>query len=199
MVINATLSNSNSSWSVVQVDFTDCQVFELKLFLCCWCCRRCCCCCHTIIWEIIWDFPWEWIWLINPRDHILCCPFLQFYVSWNACTVENTFGSLLSICWLTNFYLHCCRVLIWVKDAQESKATTTYLPIFKYLAWSAPFVTSYEVVRKLGSFRLTAPAAVLGHLGAISLKNLTKHKEVRKLEKELIRPFGWKPSLWLQA
>ena len=37
-------------------------------------------------------------------------------------------------------------------------------------------------------FRLTAPAAVLGHLGAISLKNLTKRKEVMKLEKELIRP-----------
>ena len=28
-------------------------------------------------------------------------------------------------------------------------------------------------------FRLTAPAAVQGHLGAISLKNLTKRKEVR--------------------
>ena len=28
--------------------------------------------------------------------------------------------------------------------------------------------------------RLTAPAAVLGHLGAISLKNLTKCEEVRK-------------------
>ena len=28
--------------------------------------------------------------------------------------------------------------------------------------------------------RLTAPAAVLGHLGAISLKILTKRKEVRK-------------------
>ena len=37
-------------------------------------------------------------------------------------------------------------------------------------------------------FKLTAPAAVLGHLGVISLKNLTKCKEVRKLEKELIRP-----------
>ena len=35
---------------------------------------------------------------------------------------------------------------------------------------------------------LIAPAAVLGHLGAISLKNLTKRKEIRKLEKELIRP-----------
>ena len=37
-------------------------------------------------------------------------------------------------------------------------------------------------------FRLIVPAAVLGHLGAISLKNITKRKEVRKLEKELIRP-----------
>ena len=27
----------------------------------------------------------------------------------------------------------------------------------------------------------------MGHLGAISLKNLAKHEEVRKLEKELIR------------
>ena len=36
-------------------------------------------------------------------------------------------------------------------------------------------------------FRLTAPAAMLGLLGAISLKNLTKWKEGRKLEKELIR------------
>ena len=42
---------------------------------------------------------------------------------------------------------------------------------------------SCEVVRKLGSFRLTAPAAVLGHLGAISLKLpnfLTTSKDVTK-------------------
>ena len=39
------------------------------------------------------------------------------------------------------------------------------------------FLTSSRLVRY---FRLTAPAAVLGHLGAISLKNLTKRKEVRK-------------------
>ena len=53
----------------------------------------------------------------------------------------------------------------------------------KLLAWSAPFVTSCEVVRKLGSFRLTAPAAVLGHLGAISLKLpnfLTTSQDVTK-------------------
>ena len=52
------------------------------------------------------------------------------------------------------------------------------------LAWSAPFLTSSGLVR---FFRLTAPAALLDHLGAISLKNLTKLKEIRKLEKELIR------------
>ena len=36
------------------------------------------------------------------------------------------------------------------------------------------FLTSSHLAR---FFRLTAPAAVLGHLGAISLKNLTKCKE----------------------
>ena len=46
------------------------------------------------------------------------------------------------------------------------------------------FLTSSHLVR---FFRLTASAAMLDHLGAISLKNLTKCKEVRKLEKELIR------------
>ena len=46
------------------------------------------------------------------------------------------------------------------------------------------FLTSSHLVR---FFRLTAPAAMLGHLGAINLKNLNNHKEVRKLEKELIR------------
>jgi len=38
-------------------------------------------------------------------------------------------------------------------------------------------------MRKLGSFRLTAPAAVLGHLGAISLKLpnfLTTSQDVTK-------------------
>ena len=39
------------------------------------------------------------------------------------------------------------------------------------------FLTSSRLVR---FFRLTAPAAVLGHLGPISLNNLTKRKEVRK-------------------
>ena len=39
------------------------------------------------------------------------------------------------------------------------------------------FLTSSHLVK---FFRLTAPATVLCHLGAISLKNLTRHKEVRK-------------------
>ena len=55
------------------------------------------------------------------------------------------------------------------------------------LASSAHFLTSSRLVRY---FRLTAPAAVLGHLGTISLKNLTKGKEVGKLEKELIMPYN---------
>ena len=50
------------------------------------------------------------------------------------------------------------------------KMIQNFAPLFKilisnYIAWSAPFVTSCEVVRKLGSFRLTAPAAMLGYLG----------------------------------
>ena len=49
------------------------------------------------------------------------------------------------------------------------------------------FKTSSHLIR---FFRLTSPAAVLGHLGTISLKNLTKRKEVRKLEKELIMPYN---------
>ena len=40
------------------------------------------------------------------------------------------------------------------------------------------FKTSSHLIR---FFRLTLPAAVLGHLGTISLKNLTKRKEVRKV------------------
>ena len=53
---------------------------------------------------------------------------------------------------------------------------------FSLISSFSNFLTSSRLVRK---FRVTAPAAVLGHLGAVSLKNLTKHKEVRKLEKEL--------------
>ena len=51
------------------------------------------------------------------------------------------------------------------------------------IEYLAPFVTSCEVGRKLGSFRLTAPAAVLGHFGAISLKLpnfLTTSQDVTK-------------------
>ena len=74
MVINATLSNSNSSWSVVQVDFTDRQVFELKLFLLLMLMLS-----HHPS-EIIWDyFPWEWIWLIPKIIFVL--PF--FALLWN--------------------------------------------------------------------------------------------------------------------
>ena len=41
-----------------------------------------------------------------------------------------------------------------------------------WFIWSSiSLISSFcEVVRKLGSFRLIAPAAVLGHLGAISLQ-----------------------------
>ena len=49
--------------------------------------------------------------------------------------------------------------------------------IFSLISSFSNFLTSSRLVR---FFRLTAPAAVLGHLGAISLKNLTKRKEVRK-------------------
>ena len=57
--------------------------------------------------------------------------------------------------------------------------------IYSLISSFSNFLTSSYLVR---FFRLTAPAAVLGHFGAISLKNITKSKEVRKLEKELIRP-----------
>ena len=56
---------------------------------------------------------------------------------------------------------------------------------FSLISSFSNFLTSSRLVRY---FKLTALAAMLGHLGAISLKNLTKRKEVRKLEKELIRP-----------
>ena len=50
-------------------------------------------------------------------------------------------------------------------------------PSISLISSFSNFLTSSRLVRY---FRLTAPAAVLGHLGAISLKNLTKCKEVRK-------------------
>ena len=51
------------------------------------------------------------------------------------------------------------------------------LVTYKLISSFSNFLTFSNLVRV---FRLTAPAAVLGHLGAISLKNLTKCKEVRK-------------------
>ena len=63
-----------------------------------------------------------------------------------------------------------------------SKDKSYQIVIISLISSFSNFLTSSRLVRY---FRLTAPAAVLGHLGAISLKNLTKHKEVRKLEKEL--------------
>ena len=39
-----------------------------------------------------------------------------------------------------------------------------------YIAWSAPFLKTFENMRKLDFFRLSAPAAVLAHLSAGSLK-----------------------------
>ena len=51
------------------------------------------------------------------------------------------------------------------------------LVTYKLISSVSNFLTFSNLVRV---FRLTAPAAVLGHLGAISLKNLTKCKEVRK-------------------
>ena len=51
------------------------------------------------------------------------------------------------------------------------------LVTYKLISSFSNFLTFSNLARV---FRLTAPAAVLGHLGAISLKNLTKHKEVRK-------------------
>ena len=38
------------------------------------------------------------------------------------------------------------------------------------LAWSAPFLKTFENMRKLDFFRMPAPAAILVHLGAGSLK-----------------------------
>ena len=55
--------------------------------------------------------------------------------------------------------------------------------IFSYLAWSAPFVTSCEVVRKLGSIRLIAPRWPSMAAGAVSLKLpnfLTTSQDVTK-------------------
>ena len=58
-----------------------------------------------------------------------------------------------------------------------SKDKSYQIVIISLISSFSNFLTSSRLVRY---FRLTAPAAVLGHLDAISLKNLTKHKEVRK-------------------
>ena len=65
-----------------------------------------------------------------------------------------------------------------------SKDKSYQIVIISLISSFSNFLTSSRLVRY---FRLTAPAAILGHLGAISLKNLTKRKEFSKLEKELIR------------
>ena len=58
-----------------------------------------------------------------------------------------------------------------------SKDKSYQIVIISLISSFSNFLTSSRLVRY---FRLTAPAAVLGHLSAISLKNLTKRKEVRK-------------------
>ena len=63
----------------------------------------------------------------------------------------------------------------------------TCIKSFSLISSFSNFLTSSYLVR---FFRLTAPAAVQGHLGAISLKNLTKRKEVRK---------GVDQAIWLKA
>ena len=69
---------------------------------------------------------------------------------------------------------------LWAKEV----LAVASVMLFSLISSFSNFLTFSRLVRY---FRLTAPAAVQGHLGAISLKNLTKRKEVRKLEKELIR------------
>ena len=59
-----------------------------------------------------------------------------------------------------------------------SKDKSYQIVIISLISSFSNFLTSSRLVRY---FRLTAPAAVLGHLGTISLKNLTKRKEVRKV------------------
>ena len=58
------------------------------------------------------------------------------------------------------------------------------LHFIRLISSFSDFLSSSCLVK---SFRLTVPPAVLGHLGAISLKNLTKLDEVKTLEMELIR------------
>ena len=106
----------------------------------------------------------------SSTPEIIYCTalFLQFYVLWNACTVENTFGPLLSICLLTYFYPHCCRVLIWVKDAQESKATT-YLFLNPILNFGLRCLVYIQVrfVQRQGKKRLCTYKMVLADMAEI--------------------------------
>ena len=69
----------------------------------------------------------------------------------------------------------------------QNLGVSFYFQTFFYISLMSSFSNFLTSSRLVRFFRLTAPAAMLGHLGAISLKNLTKCKEVRKLEKELIR------------
>ena len=83
-------------------------------------------------------------------------------ICWRKATCYYSFSFLIS-----TFILHS-------ELTEHNKCSCTYI------AWSAPFVTSCEVVRKLGSFRLIAPRWPSTAAGAVSLKGLTKCEEVRK-------------------
>ena len=75
---------------------------------------------------------------------------------------------------------------------------------WKLLAWSAPFVTSCEVVRKLGSFRLIAQRWPGTAAGAVSLKLpnfLTTSQDVTKGADQAIceqRTPKWLPRFFLK-
>ena len=67
---------------------------------------------------------------------------------------------------------------IWLEGSKQSAGLKSVSKkVISLISSFSNFLTSSPLVR---FFRLTAPAAVLGHLGAISLKKLTKRKEVRK-------------------
>ena len=86
-------------------------------------------------------------------------------ICWRKATCYYSFSFLIS-----TFILHS-------ELTEHNKCSCTYI------AWSAPFVTSCEVVRKLGSFRLIAPRWPSTAAGAVSLKLpnfLTTSQDVRK-------------------
>ena len=62
----------------------------------------------------------------------------------------------------------------------QNLGVSFYFQTFFYISLMSSFSNFLTSSRLVRFFRLTAPAAMLGHLGAISLKNLTKRKEVRK-------------------